>query len=297
MTTKEAGNYQPLFTGTCNCRFKADFMNMLKPYIRVILLLILMTLCCSKVLASNDYSLGMTAYMNSDFEAAKNHWLKASESKDAKAMFNLGLLHERRRIAGATPERADRWFRLSGESGYAPADYHLAQLYKKQGREAEAKQLLARAARSGFILAREELGTAAPDVVATSNQPQDLSSRPANQDRTALSVGSPPQSSGSVGYLRESWIQSQAPSFWTIQMLAFSDESKVRNFIDEHRLHENAAYYRDASGVYPVFKLIYGAYPTKQRADTARKAFSQALREHGPWLRPIQSVQDAIKQQ
>ena len=99
------------------------------------------------------------------------------------------------------------------------------------------------------------------------------------------------------GFNRESWLLGQSSDFWTIQMLAFSDESKVRGFIDQHSLHQNAAYFVESKDGASVYKLVYGAYISKERADRARSALSPALKKHGPWLRELNAVQTIIRQQ
>ena len=80
-------------------------------------------------------------------------------------------------------------------------------------------------------------------------------------------------------------------------MLAFSDESKVQGFIDQHSLHQNAAYFVESKDGVSVYKLVYGAYISKERADRARSALSPALKKHGPWLRELNAVQTIIRQQ
>ncbi len=251
---------------------------------------------------STAYSDGMNAYMGNDFEAARLHWLNAAKENDGRAMFNLGLLHERQRISDASPIQADSWFRQAGDAGYAPADYHLALRAEANGNSAEAQRLLQRAASTGFILAKERLGLA----------PQDSAANPVSQrsDRQGAiqssSTASTEQATNTIPntatervrlYQREDWILRQAANSWTVQMLAFSDEAKVRNFIDDHALHRNAAYFAEGRGEDTVYKLIYGAYATKQLADQARGRFTSALKEHGPWLRPIEGIQSLIKSQ
>ncbi len=248
---------------------------------------------------SPDYSAGMSAYMNNDFEAARSYWQQAAAANDGRAMFNLGLLHERKRVAGASQELADQWFSKSGEAGYAAADYHLALRLQARGQDNDANQLLHRAADAGFILAREQLGLkpVSPPVVSDISAPSgiSISTKPEGSTLIAPAQGNTSEADHR-GYNRESWILEQMPSDWTIQMLAFSDEAKVRDFIDDHGLHRNAAYFAEKREDAIIYKLIYGAYPNKEAANSARSGFTAALREHGPWLRPIQAVQSVINE-
>lgn len=233
--------------------------------------------------------------MSNDFESAQVQWLKAAELSDPRAMFNLGLLHERQRIPGANQGRADQWFTLAGEAGYAPADYHLAQRLKSRGLTMDANVLLKRAAGAGFLLAQEELGIN-PLAVESSQSPLEsqFGAEPSVQQQDSSPNESSSSLSTAVRYQGERWVLVQPADAWTIQMLAFSEEAKVRNFIDDHALHRNAAYFLDNSQAVPLYKLIYGSYASKQEADDARAGLTSMLREHGPWLRPIKAVQAII---
>lgn len=241
---------------------------------------------------SADYSSGMSAYMNNDFESAQRFWLTAAQANDGRAMFNLGLLHERQKVANASAAAAEQWFQRAGAAGYAPADYHLALRLQARGQNDEAQSLLQRAADAGFLLARERLGL---EVVSSPVNRPTVSAADKPADKVIARAPASKQSQNRNNtYYRENWVLGQSPEAWTIQLLAFSDEAKVRNFIDDHALHRNAAYFEEGNGGATIYKLIYGAYPSKQAADKARAGFTSALKEHGPWLRPLRAVQAII---
>ena len=275
--------------------------------------------------SSAEYSAGMNAYINGQYEEARQYWLSAADSGDAKAMFNLGLLHERSQISNADNTQAEQWFEKAGNAGYTAADYHLALNLQSQGKHAKATRLLERAANSGYVLAQEAVSS---NFESDSlNTAQEYKPRVVNQNVAAASAGSNTSStsvankssvetvsdktdanretnsssvqavSNEKRYNRESWLLGQSSDFWTIQMLAFSDESKVQGFIDQHSLHQNAAYFVESKDGASVYKLVYGAYISKERADRARSALSPALKKHGPWLRELNAVQTIIRQQ
>ena len=233
--------------------------------------------------AESAYSDGMSAYMDGDFESAQQFWLQASEHNDAKAMFNLGLLHSSSKIANASQAKADRWFKLAGQNGYAAADYHYANLLKVRGApDSEVRTYLQRAATNGSFPAKKLLGLDT-DIVARAVAPQ------ANIISTKIT------SAAANDYLTEDWLSTRNSSAWTIQMLAFSDEAKVRGFIAEHKLEQNAAYFKEQTNSGVLYKLVYGIYDTKELADKARNRLSSALRQHGPWLRSMASVKKIIR--
>lgn len=241
--------------------------------------------CCllvstaSKTVLAGHYSDGLSAYLKGDYEAAKSFWLKGAKAKNARSMFNLGLLHERRQITGASEDKALSWYRLAADNGYAAADYHLA-LYLEStgGSQSEIDTLLERARQNGYEPAMAQSSKAGSPIAGTSSDTRALARK-------------------GLGYRTERWLNGRRAESWTIQMLAFNDESKVQAFIDTHGLKNQAAYYSERSSGETLYKLVYGVYDSKDKADFARQNLSNELKQHGPWLRTIASVQTAIKDQ
>lgn len=238
-----------------------------------------LALFVSMAVFADDYSDGMRAYMARDYAQAQMHWLKAAERKDPKSMFNLGLLHEQRLIRGANPRKAENWYRLAGQNGYPAADYHLARLLAASaGAGDQVTQLIKRSASNGYSPARRELGQSALRVEPVRQKTPGRVTASAAADRV----------------LDQNWINAQSASSWTIQLLAFEDMVKVNAFINAHALHDHAAYFaeRDQNGT--LYKLIYGAYESKDKANNARQSLPQSLKQYGPWLRTLGSVQNVI---
>ena len=255
-------------------------------------LMLCVALCSysSAVLANNgDYAKGMTAYMNNDFELAQSFWVKAARDNNAKAMFNLGLLHEQRKVKKANKVNAERWFKLAGQNGYGPADLHIAIKMIHAGDDRKkVEQALGRAVDNGSrpardLLTRSRSGQDITDIVKAKFQ-----NTAAAKPIVRLKPGQ---------YHAESWIKRQRSSAWTIQMLAFRDVAKVRDFIDQHGLHDQAAYFAEKTHEGKIYKLVYGVFSDKQAADEARDALSPALKDLRPWLRSIASVKTVIAKQ
>jgi len=199
-------------------------------------------------------------------------------------MFNLGLLHERKQIKEADQEKAQRWYRSAGQNGYAAADFHLARyLIDRNAPLSEVKLLLERSKQNGYSPATQELA-----------ELREQGSEQLNQSVTDTGENK------KTTYQTESWLKQQRGESWTIQVLAFNDERKVQTFIDQYGLKRQAAYYAEKSNGAEkpngeiLFKLVYGVYDSKDKADFARQNLSSELMEHGPWLRTISSVQAAI---
>ena len=255
--------------------------------------------------SSPEYSAGMDSYMNGQYEEAKQYWLSAAQSGNSKAMFNLGLLHERAQISDADPIRANQWFEQAGNAGYPAADYHLALRLRESGQYAKSVRLLERSAAAGFVLAKDLVSSGSEETASSLTRQQSAPTSIATPKTEVPKTVAPKVADTNTqqvtrsgrNYHREDWLLKQAPDFWTIQMLAFSDEAKVRNFIDDHKLHSNAAYFSEGLDGRAVYKLVYGAYASKERADQARSGLSSELKKHGPWLREIKAVQQIIREQ
>ena len=262
--------------------------------------------------ANDFYQEGFSAYFDRDYEQAKKLWLQGAKQGEAKSMFNLGLLHEQKRINGADLAKAEEWFALAGKAGYAPADYHLALIIiANGGSQQRANELLKKAALSGFSPAESYLNgddLSLPDAASSvSASEQDLSNidgiessnnpEEDNVNSAAILDVEKIAEDKSKDYLSEPWILSKKPSDWTIQLSAFSDELKVRTFIQDNELHDSAAYFLEESNDKVLYKLIYGAYKTKEQANSARQNLQNKLKQAGPWLRSIESVQTLIKAQ
>lgn len=227
--------------------------------------------------------------MNNDFELAQVFWVKAARENNAKAMFNLGLLHDEQKIKKADKIKADRWFKLAGQNGYGAADLHFAIKMMNAGSSGKSvEEYLERGAENGSLPAR--------DLLARSRAGQDIVAI-ARAKYQSLMDTAPVVRSDPSQYRGEVWIKRQKSTAWTIQMLAFQDLAKVRDFIDENSLHDQAAYFAEKTRDGKLYKLVYGVYNGKQAADEARDALPAALMEHRPWLRSIASVKAVIAKQ
>ncbi|MEO0367744.1 MAG: SPOR domain-containing protein [Pseudomonadota bacterium] len=231
--------------------------------------------------AEDHYLLGLDFYLDNDFESARKHWFHAAKMDNAVAMFNLGLLNEQGRVTNGGMSRALSWYRFAAGKGYMPASYHLAvTLLAANDEDEEGLNLLRQAATSGYKPAVAKLSDYDDNSAL-----RDLPDRVAGESERN-SIGA---------YRTEEWLLSRKSSMWTIQLLAFEEESKVRAFIDDNSLHGGAAYFKDVSGSTVFYKLVYGAYETKSDASRARHLMPEELKEHGPWLRSIENIKEAIR--
>jgi DamX protein len=89
---------------------------------------------------------------------------------------------------------------------------------------------------------------------------------------------------------KESWILSQHSRHYTLQIVAGENLKTIEEFIAEHKLHNNIAFYRSVRKNKPWYGLIYGVYTHKQAATTAIKQLPKNLQRLKPWVRSINSV-------
>jgi len=225
---------------------------------------------------ASDYQDGLSAYINGNFELAQQHWLAAANEKDARSMFNLGLLHEQNKLLKSSNDDAVSWYRMAADNGYAPASYHLAQrMFERGGSDDEAVVLIQRAADQGYAPARRYLGLP-------------VASKGVGNFHGVFEASE-------LGYQTESWINRQQASHWTIQLLAFSEQDQVLSFIADHHLQRKTAYFSEVQNGEALYKLVYGSYKSKDRASFARQNLSPELMRQGPWLRTWESVQRITK--
>lgn len=268
---------------TVHFEFHAQSTNALfKPRLLVVIVCFVMSL--SSALAS-DYSEGLSAYINGDYHKAQKFWLTAADNGDSKSMFNLGLMYEKSKLVSTDADSADQWYRKAAHAGYPAAGYHLAQrLATPGGLGSEALVLMKASADMGYLPAIKYLEGGGGSVT----KPVDIR-KPANVTEVINPVKK------SADFQVEEWVNKQNNNNWTVQLLAFTDEAKVKAFIAQHQLQTMAAYFTEKKDGVRLYKLIYGSFSSKEEADLARKKMSPELQKNGPWLRPIASIQAITK--
>lgn len=93
---------------------------------------------------------------------------------------------------------------------------------------------------------------------------------------------------------KETWVLSQNYRHYTLQIVAGENLKTIEEFIGEHKLYNNIAFYRSVRKSKPWYGLIYGVYPHKQAATSAISRMSKKLQRLKPWVRSIGSIQSDI---
>lgn len=89
----------------------------------------------------------------------------------------------------------------------------------------------------------------------------------------------------------ESWIWSQDPSNFTLQLLGVRDTDSVKKFLREHRyLDGHAIYFHTRHDGRDWYAVVFGVYPDKQKAHEAIRRLPAALQKTSPWIRSFASI-------
>lgn len=242
-----------------------------------LVVLLLFFLTTFNIALADDYSEGLTAFVGGDYAKAQQFWISAATVGDARSMFNLGFLNERSKLVTSSNDKAQEWYLKSANAGYSAAYYYLGRYLLKNGdSNDQAVAFIVQAVEQGYAPAIRYMGSSSEPSKRIGNDVLKQSKK-ANEFQV------------------ESWINEQKAGGWTIQLLAFSQESSVKAFIIKHQLAGKAAYFIEKKDGGLLYKLIYGVFNTKDEAVSARQNLSVELQEHGPWLRTIASVQAITK--
>ena len=87
-----------------------------------------------------------------------------------------------------------------------------------------------------------------------------------------------------------SWLWSQDPRHYTLQLLGTRQEGKLRKFITKHDLKGKAVYFSIQQNGKDWFALVFGVYPNRDAALKARNLLSGELRKASPWARSFASI-------
>jgi len=84
------------------------------------------------------------------------------------------------------------------------------------------------------------------------------------------------------------------PSAYTLQLLASNNIKTLNKFISLHKLKNTRIFHSYHQGQ-DWYTLTYGIFETVAQAKSARNNLAAPLRAQAPWVRPLASVQAAIK--
>ncbi len=98
-----------------------------------------------------------------------------------------------------------------------------------------------------------------------------------------------------AGVRDEAWLLKRPPGHYTLQLVGVQDQKAARAFIRRHRLSGPVAYFRTSRDGKPWYPVVYGDYPSREKAVAARDRLPGRLARSGAWPRTFASVQEAIR--
>ena len=268
-------------------------------------------LICGSVGADIDaYSAGRQAYDNGAFDTARDFWLQAAETGDARAEFAMGTLYERGEGVDPAPSLATAWYLRAARHGFAPAQFNLGNAYHR-GRGVpqdvdEAVYWWARAAAADFApaqfnLASHYLETGTDHVEAM----KWLARAAANghpEARQLLQQQPAPDPAPSAPIAREpdaplhdaQWLLAQDPAAYTLQVAAMSSNERLLGLASELAAAGELAWFEFQRDGRPLYVLVQGIYDTPDQARAAARRLPTSLRSDQPWPRRLGEVQALI---
>jgi len=182
-------------------------------------------------------------------------------------------------------DSASRWKKLSRQ-GSIVAEYNLAiSLQRIPGRAGTHRSWLKAAARDKLITAYQRLqpGAVRPVRMQQSLRGQKWSGHVANKARVT-----PPVESKDV--TADKWVRQLDPGYYTLQIASSPNRASMENFYRDNQLQRRAGLYKSWHQDEHRYTLIYGAYPTANKARSAISTLPQQLQKWKPWAKSIKQI-------
>lgn len=90
------------------------------------------------------------------------------------------------------------------------------------------------------------------------------------------------------------WILSQPPAFYTIQLMGSSDKTYLYNVADSYKNLNDIACFSKIHKERDWYVLICGLFSDKSQAMMVLDALPQELKANSPWIRRIAGIQQEI---
>ena len=95
---------------------------------------------------------------------------------------------------------------------------------------------------------------------------------------------------------REKWLLQQNPTHFTLQLIGTSSQDKLKAYIRQHKLEDQAAYFRRSLNNKDWYSLLYGNYTQRNAAATTAKQLKNRLKLENIWIRQFKDIQASINQ-
>ncbi|MCG8429434.1 MAG: SPOR domain-containing protein [Chromatiales bacterium] len=126
-----------------------------------------------------------------------------------------------------------------------------------------------------------------PDVAPQADQPAPSVSEVAKPE---------PQTTSTPYTEAEQQLLQQKPTAYTLQLIGVGNESGAKKYIKRYALGAEARYFRTFLNGRDWYAVVYGVYPDRAAALTARQKLSKRLNKKDIWPRDLKSVHAALQQ-
>lgn len=228
-------------------------------------------------------------------------WYRAAADNDhAIAQNNLGVFYEQGIEVGKSYTKAAKWYQKAAEVGYSYAQYNLGVLYLKgrgvKKNQDEAIYWLQIASLQGVKQAGALL-----DKLGKQSAPHDEihKVKPKKKYHNAdLPASTPPTKTAPDSKNRvnsESWIGSQNPEFFTLQIAGSDNLKNLLAFAQTLSFQNDLAYYQITLEGKTWYNLIVGSFKDEATAKKAKSNLPVALKQWEPDIRKFSELQKFIK--
>jgi len=255
------------------------------------------------IYAETHYAIGMLYWLGQgvapDWDEASKWLHKAAELGNAGAQGKLGFMYTEGITVEKDHDQAFQWFSKAARQGDVDGQYNLGIFYLNGwGTEQDttmAAQYLAAASAQG-----DEAAEAALQGLLLTAQSGDSRFRGNDGDK-GNDVGVASGDSRFRGNDGDkgndvTWILTQNPNHYTIQVIGLSKKSSLENLIKGHDNLAPFATYTLQRNNKPLHLLIQGVYPNVEDARKAKANFPKSIQKPKElWIRKFEKIQELIE--
>lgn len=265
-----------------------------------LLALVLLT-GASSAYAVTTFDKGLDAYGDGLYHEAARYWTKAAESGDARSRFNLAVLYEHGKGVEQDLNQAVVWYRQAAKSGFADAQFSLANILMKGAGPVEQNideglMWYLQAADTGHIQSQFIVGSllvegdVVPKDLVTATTWLKLAS--GNGHMEAESLLHRLNAERDANIKGDTWVLDQDPESFTVELFRSPERERAARFVQVVGL-ESASVFESADGIHHV---VAGVFASEDDADAAVAALPEPLRLRLPKVRQFAVIFDSLSE-
>ncbi len=274
----------------------------------------------------NAYKFGRGLQQNTML--AVQWWHKAAEQESASAQFNLAIAYYYGDGVGKDEAEGMKWFRKAAENNHPEAKRKLESELKEANKGASVKtavsdkppamidEPVSRVTLTKNIEVKtpvEEQGDASSQMESTqfenitppivklpsieNDKPEPVVKKTPSVALLKSDIEKPVRlktSTSKKEILPETWILSQTPTKFTIQLLSSSNKDGLEDYANKNGLTGTHAICSYMVNNQRWYALIYKVFDSGREARQALAELPGNIRKHSPWVRKFQELQSRI---